>query len=71
MENGALVDAGEVETNASVTLTYPNGATITTTNASGIYTLANLAPTSGTTYSVSSATPSGYLISPNNWCRYY
>ena len=64
--SNGIQDVGETGiSGATVTLTYPNGATLTTTtNASGIYSFANLAPG---TYSVAFTTPAGgYLVSPSN-----
>ncbi len=59
-------DFGEgVIAGVTVTLTYPNGTTAsTTTDAFGIYNFPNLAP--GTNYSVTFTTPAGYLASPAN-----
>jgi hypothetical protein len=49
---------------ATVTLTYPNGTTVsTTTGAGGIYNFPNLAPG---TYSVTFTTPAGLVASPSN-----
>jgi hypothetical protein len=61
-----IQDAGEVGiAGVIVTLTYPNGTTVTTTTtATGSYTFSNLAP--GTTYSIAFSTPAGYLASPSN-----
>ena len=61
-----IQDAGETGiAGVNVTLTYPNGTTVsTTTNASGNYNFPNLPP--GTTYSVAFTTPAGYLSSPSN-----
>ncbi len=53
---------------AIVTLTYPGGATVTTTaDANGAYLFSNLPPTgAGQSYSVSFTTPPGYTTSPAN-----
>jgi SdrD B-like domain/PKD domain len=49
---------------ATVTLTYPNGTTVsTTTGTGGIYNFPNLAPG---IYSVTFTTPAGLSISPSN-----
>ncbi len=60
-----LQDVGEVGiNNVVVTLTFPNGSTLsTTTNASGFYSFANLIPG---TYSVAFTTPSGFTASLSN-----
>jgi len=48
----------------TVTLTYPNSATLATvTNADGLYLFSNLAPG---TYSVTFGTPAGFASSPSN-----
>ncbi|MGG9972476.1 SdrD B-like domain-containing protein [Ferruginibacter sp. SUN002] len=58
-------DAGEAGIpGVTVTLTYPNGATVsTTTDANGGYLFSNLAPGG---YSVTFTTPSGYTAAPSN-----
>jgi hypothetical protein len=64
-----IQDAGEQGIpGATVTLTYPNGQTVTTTtDAAGAYNFPNLAPTAGgQTYSVAFTTPSGLTASPAN-----
>lgn len=64
-----IQDAGEPGiSGATVTLTYPDGATVsTTTNASGAYLFSNLAPTGvGQSYTVTFTTPAGYTASPAN-----
>lgn len=65
LNGNGVQDAGEPGiSGATVTLTYPNGATaITTTDANGAYGFANLIPG---TYSVSFTTPSGFIPSPAN-----
>ncbi|MEQ1553672.1 MAG: SdrD B-like domain-containing protein, partial [Ferruginibacter sp.] len=59
-------DAAEIGIpNAIVTLTYPDGGTVTTnTNSLGAYSFTNLAP--GTTYSVAFTTPTGYTPTVSN-----
>ena len=59
-------DFGEgIIAGVTVTLTYPNGTTVsTTTDAFGLYNFPNLAP--GTTYSVTFTTPVNYIASPAN-----
>ncbi len=60
-----IQDGGELGIpNATVTLTFPNGATVTTTtNVSGIYSFTNLAPG---TYSVAFTTPAGFIPTGSN-----
>jgi SdrD B-like domain/PKD domain len=64
-DRDGIQDAGETGiSNATVTLTYPDGSTlITTTNASGAYSFANLAPGS---YNVSFTTPVGLTATVSN-----
>jgi hypothetical protein len=64
-----LQDGGEIGIGGvTVTLTYPDGSTVTTTtNGSGIYSFTNLAPTAaGQSYSVTFATPAGYTPTTSN-----
>jgi SdrD B-like domain/PKD domain len=63
--NDGIQNNGEVGiANVTVTLTKPNGTTITTTtDGSGFYFFGSLA---AGTYSVTFATPSGYSPSPSN-----
>jgi protocatechuate 3,4-dioxygenase beta subunit len=65
-DGDGIQDAGEPGiSGVTVTLTYPNGTTATTTtDANGNYSFANLAP--GTTYSVSFGTPTGYSPTASN-----
>ncbi len=64
-----IQDAGEPGIGGVlVTLTYPNGQTVTTTTApDGSYSFPNLAPTgAGQTYSVAFGTPAGYTPTGSN-----
>ncbi|RXK62480.1 hypothetical protein ESA94_05620 [Lacibacter luteus] len=65
LNGDGIQNAGEPGLSAvTVTLTYPGGATATTTtDANGAYQFTNLAPG---TYSVSFTTPSGYIAAPAN-----
>lgn len=65
VNGNGVQDSGEQGiSGVTVTLTYPNGATTsTTTNTNGIYSFTDLAPG---TYSVSFATPAGFASSPAN-----
>jgi SdrD B-like domain len=66
LNGNGIQDAGEPGIGSvTVTLTYPNGQTATTTtDANGLYSFTNLAP--GTTYSVSFGTPAGYTPTGSN-----
>ncbi len=69
LNGNGIQDAGEAGIpNATVTLTYTNGATVTTTtDANGSYSFANLAPTgAGQTYSVAFTSPSGFTPATSN-----
>ncbi len=65
INGNGIQDAGELGiANATVTLTYPNSTTVTTTtNASGIYSFTNLAPG---TYSLAFTTPAGFTPTASN-----
>ena len=66
VDGNGIQDPGEPGIQGvTVTLTYPGGATATTTtNANGFYTFNNLAP--ATTYSVAFSTPIYFVPSPAN-----
>jgi protocatechuate 3,4-dioxygenase beta subunit len=64
-----IQDGGEAGIpNVTVTLTYPDGATVsTTTDANGVYSFINLPPTgAGQSYSVAFTTPAGYTPTTSN-----
>jgi SdrD B-like domain len=64
-----IQDGGELGiSGATVTLTYPDGSTITTTtDGNGLYSFTNLAPTEpGQSYTVAFTTPSGYTPTTSN-----
>ncbi|MBK6935630.1 MAG: carboxypeptidase regulatory-like domain-containing protein [Chitinophagaceae bacterium] len=65
LNGNGIQDTGELGISGTiVTLTYPGGATVTTTtDANGAYSFINLAPG---TYSVSFTTPSGFVPAPSN-----
>ncbi|MBK8952961.1 MAG: carboxypeptidase regulatory-like domain-containing protein [Chitinophagaceae bacterium] len=65
LNGNGIQDTGEPGiSGTTVTLTYPGGATVTTTtDANGAYSFINLAPG---TYSVSFTTPSGFVPAPSN-----
>jgi hypothetical protein len=69
VDGNGVQDAGETGiAGATVTLTYPDGATVTTTtDANGGYLFSNLPPTApGQSYTVTFSTPSGFTPSPAN-----